>query len=80
MVPRTSVSITVTREILCLMFFLFFSAFGENLIIVANPSKSDGDWWYGTVSNTSKSGLFPKTYIEIVKPSMFTLSPLSTIV
>jgi len=43
-------------------------SFGENLIIIANPSKSDGDWWYGTISTTSKSGLFPKTYVEIVKP------------
>ena len=25
-----------------------------------------------TISNTSKSGLFPKTYVEVVEPSMFT--------
>jgi len=49
---------------------LFFSpAFGENLIIIANPSKSDGDWWYGKTLSTGKSGLFPKTYVEIVTPS-----------
>ncbi|PPQ91776.1 hypothetical protein CVT25_000421 [Psilocybe cyanescens] len=43
-------------------------SFGENLMINANPSKSGGDWWYGTVVNTGKSGLFPKTYVEVVKP------------
>lgn len=52
--------------------FLFIPAFGEHLIITANPSKSGGDWWYGTISNTGKSGLFPKTYVEVVKPSMST--------
>ncbi|KAF8801450.1 hypothetical protein BYT27DRAFT_7198246 [Phlegmacium glaucopus] len=43
-------------------------SFGENLIITANPSKSGGDWWYGTIVSSSKSGLFPKTYVEVVKP------------
>ncbi|KAH9483528.1 Actin cytoskeleton-regulatory complex protein pan1 [Psilocybe cubensis] len=43
-------------------------SFGENLIINANPSKSGGDWWYGSVVSTGKSGLFPKTYVEVVKP------------
>jgi len=43
-------------------------SFGENLIIVANPAKNDGDWWYGTIVTSSKSGLFPKTYVEVVKP------------
>ena len=52
--------------------FSLIPAFGENLIIIANPSKSDGDWWYGIISNTSKSGLFPKTYVEVVEPSMST--------
>jgi actin cytoskeleton-regulatory complex protein PAN1 len=50
--------------------FLFIPAFGENLIIIANPSKSGGDWWYGTISSTNKSGFFPNTYVEVVQPSM----------
>jgi hypothetical protein len=50
--------------------FLFIPAFGEHLIITANPSKTGGDWWYGTISNTRKSGLFPKTYVEVVQQSM----------
>ena len=59
-------------------FYLFIPAFKENLIIIANPSKSGGDWWYGTISsNSSKSGLFPKTYVEIVNPSMSTYHLLS---
>ena len=70
MVPKTSVCITVTCGILCLTVFLFIPAFGENLIIIANPSKSGGDWWYGTISNTSKSGVFPNTYVEVVQSSM----------
>ncbi|KAF4578312.1 hypothetical protein EYR36_000119 [Pleurotus pulmonarius] len=40
--------------------------FGENLILIANPSKSGGDWWYGTIIKDGKSGLFPKTYVEAV--------------
>jgi hypothetical protein len=39
-------------------------AFGENLVIVAHPSKSGGDWWYGTVVSTGKAGFFPKTYVQ----------------
>ena len=70
MVPTTFVCTTVICEILCLIVFFLIPAFGENLIIIANPSKSDGDWWYGTISNANKSGLFPKTYVEVVKPSM----------
>ena len=52
--------------------FLYISAFGEHLIIIANPSKSGGEWWYGTVSNTGKSGLFPKTYVDVINSSMST--------
>ncbi len=33
----------------------------------ANPSKTDGDWWFGTVVTTGKSGLFPRTYVEETK-------------
>lgn len=43
-------------------------AFTENVILIANPSKSGGDWWFGRNVVSGKSGLFPKTYIEIVKP------------
>ncbi|KIL68468.1 hypothetical protein M378DRAFT_184914 [Amanita muscaria Koide BX008] len=43
-------------------------SFEENLMILANPSKSGGDWWYGTVVSTQTSGLFPKTFVEVVQP------------
>ncbi|EKM83232.1 hypothetical protein AGABI1DRAFT_118549 [Agaricus bisporus var. burnettii JB137-S8] len=43
-------------------------SFTENVILIANPSKSGGDWWFGRNVVSGKSGLFPKTYIEIVKP------------
>lgn len=36
--------------------------------MVAHPSKSGGDWWYGRNVSTEKRGLFPKTYVEVVKP------------
>ncbi|KAH9019377.1 hypothetical protein EDB84DRAFT_1517396 [Lactarius hengduanensis] len=39
-------------------------SFGENLVIIAHPSKSGGDWWYGTVASSGKAGLFPKTYVQ----------------
>lgn len=42
-------------------------AFGENLILLANPSKTGNDWWYGTVLQDGKSGFFPKTYVEEVE-------------
>lgn len=42
-------------------------AFGENLILLANPSKTGNDWWYGTVLQNGKSGFFPKTYVEEVQ-------------
>lgn len=45
-----------------------FLAFTENVVIIANPSKSGGDWWYGKNVSTGKSGLFPQTYIEIIQP------------
>lgn len=43
-----------------------FAAFAENLILSAHPSKTGGDWWYGTVVRDGKKGFFPKTYIEQV--------------
>ena len=39
-------------------------------MIIANPSESGGDWWYGKLVTSGKSGLFPKTYVEVVDPSM----------
>ncbi|OCH86200.1 hypothetical protein OBBRIDRAFT_797422 [Obba rivulosa] len=41
-------------------------SFGENLILIAHPSKSGGDWWYGTLVKDGKAGFFPKTYVERV--------------
>ncbi|KAG1749461.1 hypothetical protein EDB19DRAFT_1680127 [Suillus lakei] len=43
-------------------------SFVENLIIIAHPSKSGGDWWYGTIVKDGKSGFFPKTYVQTVEP------------
>ncbi|KAF8626353.1 hypothetical protein AX15_005009 [Amanita polypyramis BW_CC] len=43
-------------------------SFGENLVLVANPSKSGGDWYYGTLLSTRKSGLFPKTFVQVIEP------------
>ncbi|KAK0185975.1 hypothetical protein F5146DRAFT_163320 [Armillaria mellea] len=42
-------------------------SFDENVILKANPSKTGGDWWFGTVVTTGKSGLFPRTYVEVTK-------------
>ncbi|KAH9053752.1 hypothetical protein EDB87DRAFT_1650194 [Lactarius vividus] len=42
-------------------------SFGENLVIIAHPSKSGGDWWYGTVANSGKAGFFPKTYVQDIE-------------
>jgi hypothetical protein len=41
-----------------------FVAFGENLVITAHASKTEGDWWYGTVVSSGKAGFFPKTYVQ----------------
>ncbi|THV00744.1 hypothetical protein K435DRAFT_750939 [Dendrothele bispora CBS 962.96] len=43
-------------------------SFAENVMLVANPSKTGGDWWYGKLETSGKSGLFPKTFVEEVKP------------
>ncbi|EIN07872.1 hypothetical protein PUNSTDRAFT_103983 [Punctularia strigosozonata HHB-11173 SS5] len=42
-------------------------SFGENLVLTAHPSKSGGDWWYGTLVRDGKSGFFPKTYVQEVQ-------------
>ena len=44
--------------------------FKENLIILAHPSKSGGDWWYGTLPSSGKKGMFPQTYVQQYTPSM----------
>jgi hypothetical protein len=41
------------------------TAFGENLVVNAHPSKTGGDWWYGTIANSGKAGFFPKTYVQV---------------
>jgi actin cytoskeleton-regulatory complex protein PAN1 len=49
--------------------FDFFAAFSENLILTAHPSKSGGDWWYGTILRDKKSGFFPRTYVDQIQSS-----------
>jgi hypothetical protein len=41
-------------------------------VLLANPSKSGGDWWYGTLVKSGKKGLFPKTYVQEVFPRVAT--------
>ena len=43
-------------------------AFVENLAIIAHPSKSGGDWWYGTLVQNGKKGFFPSSYVQIMEP------------
>ncbi|KIO00856.1 hypothetical protein M404DRAFT_29251 [Pisolithus tinctorius Marx 270] len=43
-------------------------SFGENIVIEAHPSKSGGDWWYGTTANDGRSGFFPQTYVQVLEP------------
>ncbi|KAJ7221504.1 hypothetical protein GGX14DRAFT_492415 [Mycena pura] len=38
-------------------------SFGENVILMASPSKTGGDWWYGQSVRDGTSGMFPKTYV-----------------
>ena len=44
-----------------------FADFDTNTIIVAHPSKSRGDWWYGTTVKDGKAGFFPQTYVQKVE-------------
>ncbi|KAJ7500362.1 hypothetical protein B0H11DRAFT_1908822 [Mycena galericulata] len=39
-------------------------SFAENVILIANPSKTGGDWWYGKLLRDGRSGMFPKTYVQ----------------
>ncbi|KAI6009637.1 hypothetical protein F5J12DRAFT_935062 [Pisolithus orientalis] len=43
-------------------------SFGENIVIEAHPSKSGGDWWYGTTASNGRSGFFPQTYVQVLEP------------
>ncbi|KIN94364.1 hypothetical protein M404DRAFT_1008388 [Pisolithus tinctorius Marx 270] len=43
-------------------------SFSENIVMEAHPSKSGGDWWYGTTANDSRSGFFPQTYVQVLEP------------
>jgi hypothetical protein len=42
-------------------------SFATNMTIIAHPSKSGGDWWYGTMVKDGKSGFFPQTYVQEVE-------------
>lgn len=55
----------------------FWPGFDPNVMIIANPSKSGGDWWYGKLMTSGKSGLFPQTYVEVVDPSMVSYISIS---
>jgi hypothetical protein len=48
----------------------FATAFKENIIILAHPSKTGGDWWYGHMVRGGKPGFFPANYVKVVKPGM----------
>lgn len=41
-----------------------YVAFDRNHVVLAHPSKSGGDWWYGTLLQEGKSGFFPSTYVQ----------------
>ncbi|KAL5528859.1 hypothetical protein ACEPAG_4833 [Sanghuangporus baumii] len=38
--------------------------FSENVVVIANPSKSGGAWWYGVTVKGGRSGFFPSTYVQ----------------
>lgn len=37
------------------------------MILTAHPSRSGGDWWYGSSTRDKKPGFFPQTYVERVE-------------
>ena len=39
-------------------------AFDRNQVVLANPSKSGGDWWYGSLVKGGAAGFFPNTYVQ----------------
>jgi actin cytoskeleton-regulatory complex protein PAN1 len=42
-------------------------AFKEDVIILAHPSKSGSDWWYGRSMADQSAGFFPKTYAQALE-------------
>jgi hypothetical protein len=43
-------------------------AFGENVVVVANPAKdASSPWWYGTLAKGEGKGWFPHSYVEEMK-------------
>ncbi|GAA5879139.1 hypothetical protein JCM16303_001313 [Sporobolomyces ruberrimus] len=42
-------------------------SFPENRVILANPAKDGGDWWYGELAATGAKGWLPKAYLEEIK-------------
>lgn len=44
-------------------------AFAENLILHAQPSKSGGPWWYGSISGSGTKGFFPSSYVQVLDDS-----------
>lgn len=44
-------------------------SFPENRVILANPAKDGGDWWYGELAATGAKGWLPKAYLEEIKGS-----------
>jgi actin cytoskeleton-regulatory complex protein PAN1 len=52
------------------MYSNVFSVFTENNVLIIHPSKSGGDWWYGTSKLDGKSGFVPKTFVQILENGM----------
>ncbi|KAJ7819806.1 hypothetical protein B0H14DRAFT_2835768 [Mycena olivaceomarginata] len=46
-------------------------SFAENVILVANPSKTGGDWWYAKSVRDGAAGMFPKTYVQEITPALY---------
>ena len=46
------------------MILIIRAAFDRNQVVLANPSKSGGDWWYGSLVKGSAAGFFPNTYVQ----------------
>ncbi|KAF7972256.1 hypothetical protein HWV62_18572 [Athelia sp. TMB] len=43
-------------------------SFGQDLVLLASPSKTGNDWWYGTIVRDGTAGFFPKTYVQEIQP------------
>ena len=46
------------------MILIIRAAFDRNQVVLANPSKSGGDWWYGSLVKGGAAGFFPNTYVQ----------------